>query len=110
MMQSKAMLQKKSRTCFLSPSLSSRVLFFNIDHVETLFELDIEYGALAKEKGIGYKRVESLNDDPMFIEAMGDIVKNHIVDGKSTSKQMMLRCPSCINEACGHTKEFFGSR
>ncbi|KAJ1327282.1 ferrochelatase [Batrachochytrium salamandrivorans] len=48
---------------------------FVSDHVETLFELDIEYGHLAKEKGIDFQRVESLNDDALFIEALAEILR-----------------------------------
>ena len=82
---------------------------FVSDHIETLFELDLEYGHLAKENGIGYKRVESLNADPVFIDAMADLVASHLKTGKKVSPQLLLRCPSCINERCGKTKEFFAS-
>ncbi|KAJ3164248.1 hypothetical protein HDU88_005560 [Geranomyces variabilis] len=81
---------------------------FVSDHVETLFEVDLEYGHLAKEKGLtGYKRVESLNADPLFIEAMADIVKSHIAENKPVSTQLPLRCPMCTNEKCGESKRFF---
>ncbi|KAI8922563.1 hypothetical protein DFJ77DRAFT_447090 [Powellomyces hirtus] len=84
---------------------------FVSDHVETLFEVDIEYGELAKEHGItGFKRVESLNADPMFIDAMADIVATHIKRGKPVSTQMPLRCPLCTNEKCGESKQFFASQ
>lgn len=83
---------------------------FVSDHIETLFELDLEYGELAKENGIGYKRVESLNADPLFIDALADITLKHLQDGKATSAQLGLRCPSCISEKCGHTKAFFANQ
>ncbi|KAJ3292545.1 ferrochelatase hem15 [Rhizoclosmatium sp. JEL0117] len=84
---------------------------FVSDHIETLFELDLEYGHVAKEVGItGYKRVESLNDDPIFIQCLGEVVKNHLDSGALHSKQLPLRCPSCTNPKCGKTKEFFGSQ
>jgi ferrochelatase len=67
---------------------------FVSDHVETLFEIDIEYGDLAKECGVdGFKRVESLNDDPDFIGAMADLVSDHMTKGEPTSVQLALRCP-----------------
>jgi ferrochelatase len=67
---------------------------FVSDHVETLFEIDIEYGELAKESGVdGFKRVESLNDDPEFIRAMADLVGGHLEKGGCTSVQLGLRCP-----------------
>ncbi|KAI9090986.1 hypothetical protein DFS34DRAFT_643774 [Phlyctochytrium arcticum] len=81
---------------------------FVSDHVETLFEIDVEYGHLAKEKGItGFKRVESLNDDPLFINAMADLLKAHLSADKPVSTQLSLRCPLCENEKCGKQKEFF---
>ncbi|KAI8824165.1 uncharacterized protein EV422DRAFT_519155 [Fimicolochytrium jonesii] len=81
---------------------------FVSDHIETLFEVDVEYGHLAKEKGItGFKRVESLNDDPIFIDAMADIVQTHLAGNKPVSNQLPLRCPLCTNEKCGEQKEFF---
>ncbi|KAI8897065.1 hypothetical protein BC833DRAFT_527524 [Globomyces pollinis-pini] len=83
---------------------------FVSDHIETLFELDLEYGHLAKENGIGYKRVESLNADPVFIDALTDIMSKHLKDGKPTSRQLSLRCPSCTSDKCGETKEFFANQ
>ncbi|KAF9302979.1 ferrochelatase hem15 [Mortierella antarctica] len=83
---------------------------FTSDHVETLFELDLEYGEEAREAGItGLTRAESLNADPVFIDAMADIVKNHLKEADSSpiSKQFKVRCPGCTNETCQHTRDFF---
>ncbi|KAF9565952.1 ferrochelatase hem15 [Mortierella alpina] len=86
---------------------------FTSDHVETLFELDLEYGEEAHEAGItGVTRAESLNADPVFIEAMADIVKNHLnqtaSEGASPiSKQFAIRCPGCTNETCKDTRDYF---
>lgn len=81
---------------------------FVSDHIETLFEVDLEYGELAKEKGVhGFKRAESLNDDGVFIKGMSSLVVSHLQNGQKTSKQLSLRCPSCVNHKCGHTKAFF---
>ncbi|KAG0343036.1 ferrochelatase hem15 [Podila humilis] len=66
---------------------------FTSDHVETLFELDLEYGEEAREAGItGLSRAESLNADPVFIDAMADIVKEHLkeADANPISKQFAL--------------------
>ncbi|KAF9411718.1 ferrochelatase hem15 [Podila epigama] len=63
---------------------------FTSDHIETLFELDLEYGEEAKEAGItGLTRAESLNADPVFIDAMADIIKTHLqeADLSPISKQ-----------------------
>ncbi|MBZ0180234.1 MAG: ferrochelatase [Melioribacteraceae bacterium] len=44
---------------------------FVSDHVETLFELDIEYRHVADECGIeNYIVMEGLNDSPLFIDAL----------------------------------------
>ncbi|KAG2185929.1 hypothetical protein INT43_002367 [Umbelopsis isabellina] len=84
---------------------------FTSDHIETLFELDIEYGKEAHESGVtGYKRSESLNDDPTFVQAMADIVKGHLDAGQITSPLMALRCPACNNDKCAEQKEFFASQ
>jgi ferrochelatase len=82
---------------------------FTSDHIETLFELDHEYiGELAKEVGVkNMRRCESLNDNPVFVEAMADIVKGHLESGSACSHQLSLRCPMCVNETCGPMKHFF---
>ncbi|KAL7322361.1 ferrochelatase hem15 [Mucor circinelloides] len=81
---------------------------FTSDHIETLYELDYEYGNEAKELGItGWKRVDALNDDPVFTQAMADIVKEHIDKDEVVSKQWPIRCPDCTFETCGHSRDFF---
>lgn len=82
---------------------------FTSDHIETLFELDLEYiGELGKEVGMkNIRRCESLNDNPLFIKAMADIVKSHMDSKSNCSHQLSLRCPMCINETCGPMKHFF---
>lgn len=55
----------------------------------------------------GVKRCESLNDSPYFIKAIADIAAAHLANPRAVSPQLMLRCPGCINEKCGHSKEFF---
>lgn len=83
---------------------------FTSDHIETLFELDLEYVHEAKELGMkGVKRCESLNDSPTFIRALADIAANHLKSGHATSAQLGLRCPGCTNETCRESKEFFKS-
>jgi len=56
-------------------------------------------------------RAESLNDSPVFIRALADIVTEHLRDcdaGKGpTSVQMGLRCPGCKNATCGEQKAWF---
>ncbi|PLW50429.1 hypothetical protein PCANC_07609 [Puccinia coronata f. sp. avenae] len=86
---------------------------FTSDHIETLFELDLEYIEEAKEAGLtGVKRVESLNADPIFVRALADIVAEHLktADSSPTSTQMTLRCPGCINTTCLKSKQYFSQR
>ena len=48
---------------------------FVSEHSETLYELDIQYGSLAKNLGIeDYRRIPTLRTHPTFMEALKDIV------------------------------------
>jgi len=49
---------------------------FVSDHVETLYEIDLLYGEQAKKLGFRtFARAESLNDDPLFLDALADVVE-----------------------------------
>lgn len=84
---------------------------FTSDHIETLYELDLEYGEVAKEMGVsGLTRCDSLNDHPVFIDALVQVAKEHLdsqTQGKKWSKQFELRCPGCDKASCKQTREFF---
>lgn len=82
---------------------------FTSDHIETLYELDIEYSqVLAKECGVeNIRRSESLNGNPLFSEALADLVHSHIQSNELCSKQLVLSCPLCVNPVCRETKSFF---
>jgi protoporphyrin/coproporphyrin ferrochelatase len=47
---------------------------FVCDHVEILYDIDIALRKYADERGVTLSRSESLNDSPLFIEAMADLV------------------------------------
>ncbi|MCX7770259.1 MAG: ferrochelatase [Proteobacteria bacterium] len=47
---------------------------FTADHIETLYDIDIIHANYAKSLGLSYKRVSSLNDYPLFIKALFDIL------------------------------------
>jgi ferrochelatase len=52
-------------------------LSFVSDHIETLHEIDLEYGAKARSLGItDFRRIESLNSTPLFMDCLVDLVKN----------------------------------
>ncbi len=47
---------------------------FVSDHVETLYEINMLYRDMAQQKGIDCQACESLNTNPLFIEALRDLV------------------------------------
>ncbi|MFO7895225.1 MAG: ferrochelatase [Longimicrobiales bacterium] len=74
---------------------------FTTDHIETLAELDLEYGHLAEEVGIErFERAPAFNDDEDFMDALADIVHRHLESGEACSRQYGLRCPGCTNPQC----------
>ncbi|KAF2030792.1 ferrochelatase-domain-containing protein [Setomelanomma holmii] len=83
---------------------------FTSDHIETLYELDKEVIGEDAEGHEGVKRVDSLNDHPVFIKALADIAKAHLASGRAVSKQMTLRCPKCTSERCAASKDFFAGQ
>jgi ferrochelatase len=48
---------------------------FVSDHVELLFDIDIRARAVADELGMRLERPPALNDDPLFIEALAELVR-----------------------------------
>jgi len=85
---------------------------FTSDHIETLHELDLEYAdELAQEVGVeNIRRSNAMNDNKIFIQALADLVRTHIKSGEACSKQLLLRCPMCVNATCKQTKQFFNNR
>jgi protoporphyrin/coproporphyrin ferrochelatase len=47
---------------------------FVADHLEVLYDLDVEVADIAREVGLGYARTASLNDDPAFVATLADLV------------------------------------
>jgi ferrochelatase len=58
---------------------------FVSDHLEILWDLDVEARERAAELGLELDRIESLNDDPAFIRALAELVRQ------------TLRVPSAAN-------------
>ena len=74
---------------------------FTSDHIETLSEIDIEYGELAHSLGMtGFRRSPSLNARTDFLDALADIVNRHLESGQPHSSQYKQHCPGCTNTAC----------
>jgi protoporphyrin/coproporphyrin ferrochelatase len=59
---------------------------FVSDHVETLFEINIEHREIAEHAGISdFRMVPGLNDSPSFIRALADLVRNCVMTAPSDS-------------------------
>ena len=84
---------------------------FTSDHIETLSELDREYGEVAHEAGIThYKRAPALNDRPLFLDGLARIVKDHLEAGAAYSSQYPTRCAGCTNPQCRNILNPVGGR
>jgi ferrochelatase len=74
---------------------------FTSDHIETLSELDREYGEVAHRAGIThYKRTPALNERPQFMDALADLVREHLASGRPYGPLYSTRCPGCVNSQC----------
>jgi protoporphyrin/coproporphyrin ferrochelatase len=47
---------------------------FVCDHIEVLYDLDHEAAAVCRETGLAMARAETVNDDPVFLDMMADVV------------------------------------
>ena len=74
---------------------------FTSDHIETLSELDREYGEVARRVGITrYRRTPALNERPMFMDALAEIVREHLAAGRPYGPLYGTKCPGCVNPQC----------
>ncbi len=48
---------------------------FLCDHVEVLYDLDVDAAAAAKDAGVRMERAAALNDHPLFIRMLADLVQ-----------------------------------
>ena len=53
---------------------------FVADHLETLYDLDIEAKAVAAEAGIAFARTRMPNADPAFLDVLADVVRDHLAE------------------------------
>lgn len=65
------MFQEGHRQVLVAP------IGFLCDHVETLYDIDIELRQLAVDKGMRLERIAMLNDSPALIETLRDILTAH---------------------------------
>lgn len=54
---------------------------FVADHLETLFDLDIEAREIAAEAGIAFERTEMPNADPVFLDVLAEVVAEYAEQG-----------------------------
>lgn len=47
---------------------------FVADHIEVLYDLDREAGAVCRDAGLPMARAAAVNDDPLFLDMMADVV------------------------------------
>ena len=47
---------------------------FVADHLEVLYDIDIEMATVAAECGLSFARTASLNDDPAFVEVLAGVI------------------------------------
>lgn len=60
---------------------------FVSDHIETLSEIDREFAEAARESGVAdFRRVESLNLDPRFLDVLAAVVAERSRNGKGGSR------------------------
>ena len=74
---------------------------FTSDHIETLSEIDIEYGELAHSLGMhGFRRAPALNARADFLDALASVVRDHLDASRPHSTQYRQRCHGCTNAEC----------
>jgi ferrochelatase len=59
---------------------------FVSDHLEVLYDLDIEAAQVARSVGVTFIRTPSLNDDPRFLGLLADVVRQAAATGTSPSR------------------------
>jgi ferrochelatase len=51
---------------------------FVCDHVEVLYDLDVEARAIAERHGLAFARAGTVNDHPLFIRMLADVIREHV--------------------------------
>ena len=75
---------------------------FVSEHSETLVELDIEYGKLARETGVpDYRRAATVSADPDFIGGLAGLVKKALANGACVNDSEGRICPQKFGR-CGY--------
>lgn len=53
---------------------------FVADHLETLYDLDVEARRVAEEAGVAFVRTEMPNADPAFTRMLAEVVREHLAE------------------------------
>ena len=59
---------------------------FVSDHLEILYDLDVEAREYANSLGVRFARTLSLNDDPRFVEALAMVVRRILIEQPMTAR------------------------
>lgn len=69
---------------------------FTNDHIETLYEIDLEYRDLAAAAGVTeFFRTEGLNDSETFAQCLAKLVSSHLKKGQNYSQFYRMKCAKC---------------
>ncbi len=78
---------------------------FVCDHVEILYDIDIELQAIARELGVRLRRTVSLNDDPAFIQALGGMVASALERMLRLGAQQAVQRTRTLSQERGLSEE-----
>jgi ferrochelatase len=67
---------------------------FVCDHVEVLYDLDIETHQLAQDLGLNFVRAATVNDHPTFVRMLADVVRQRVHAASPTSPAQRTQVPS----------------
>ncbi|HSW45707.1 MAG TPA: ferrochelatase [Phycisphaerae bacterium] len=65
---------RSQRACGLEAAVVVPIGFI-IDHIEVLYDLDVRAAEVCREIGLPMARARTLNDDPLFLDMMADVVR-----------------------------------
>jgi ferrochelatase len=53
---------------------------FVADHLEILYDLDIEAREIAEKAGMRFERTRMPNADPAFLDVLAEVVREHLAE------------------------------
>ena len=82
-----ALKKKGHRGVFLQP------IGFVCDHVEVLYDIDVAFREFAARQGMNLWRAGSLNDSPIFIAALADVVRSRLEPAEPAQPLVQIAKP-----------------